>query len=596
MDLAEDLRASLHEILVRGTIEIRENGSRLTSASPLSWEVRGSAEKPLLHLWSENCNVTRRVLAITRHAENRLALAVERFGRMKPERMELVRLEFSRGEKEVSREGFCERLRRILAEQFPDEALEKISVAPDLEHSLSRIYVRGILRHGSMSIAFLAVPEDESQDALESSLTFGLLWLERSRQSAKRAGLATLRLILPRGKSGALANRLRAMDTRLAIQIFELDPLQETLERVDPCASGNVASWLVPRREMHLLLDRAKAALGPIVAMSPESIRAHASPQNQEVVLRFRGLAFARWQENKVYFGSNSVWQELRPENERALKQLIANLQNFRNPLASNVRHAMYRAQPERWMQTLVFDDVSRIDIALDSACVYEQVFAQVAGQHGVLDLLCVTRSRRLAILELKAAENVGLPLQAADYWSRICWHQKQGDFARYGYFPGLELHAAPPLVYLIAPALRFHPTSDILQRYLLPEIQSCVGCAYVRNSNLETHTVYRGWKSEISSSPRAGCRLTSRGYFEFVVRARAGRRTIDFHREIHSVMVLESAKFGARYRSSRGLAANSYFCIKNSREIAAEINQNCSFLVAAGKPKLRHPRTCRGR
>lgn len=125
MDLAEDLRACLTEILIPGTVEIRENGCRVTSASPLSWEVRGSTEKPLLHLWSENCNVTRRVLAITHHAENRLTLAVERFGRLKPERMELVRLEFSRGEREVSREGFCERLRRILAEQFPDETLEK---------------------------------------------------------------------------------------------------------------------------------------------------------------------------------------------------------------------------------------------------------------------------------------------------------------------------------------------------------------------------------------------------------------------------------------------------------------------------------------
>jgi hypothetical protein len=123
-------------------------------------------------------------------------------------------------------------------------------------------------------------------------------------------------------------------------------------------------------------------------------------------------------------------------------------------------------------MQTLVHQDVTRIDISLDPTHVYEQVFAQVAGQHGILDLLCVTRNRRLAIVELKAAENVDLPLQAADYWSRIRWHQSQGDFARYGYFPGIELQAAPPLVYLIAPALRFHPTTYILHRYLSREME----------------------------------------------------------------------------------------------------------------------------
>jgi hypothetical protein len=472
MNLAEDLRASLQDILVSGTVEIRENGSRVTSASPLSWEIRGNAEKPLLHLWSENCNITRRVVAITDNSQDRLTLAVERFGRLRPERIEIVRLDYAPGPRDLSREGFCEQLRRILAEQFPDETLEKISVAQDLEHSLSKIYTRGILHRGSSQIAFLAVPEGESQDAIESSLTYGLLWLEKSRQSAKRAALAVLRLILPKGKSAVLANRLRALDERFTIEVYELDSRRETLERVDPCATGNVSSWLVPRRETQLLLDRASSALAPLIALSPESIRAHASPHTQEVVLRFRGMAFARWHENKVFFGSDSTWAELRNKNEPALKQLIANLQNFRNPLASNVRHPLYRAQAERWMQTLVHHDVTRVDISLDREHVYEQVFAQVAGQHGILDLLCVTRNRRLAILELKATENVDLPLQAADYWSRIRWHQSQGDFARYGYFPGLELQPAPPLVYLIAPALRFHPTTDIFQRYLSRDIE----------------------------------------------------------------------------------------------------------------------------
>ena len=472
MNLAEDLRASLQEILVQGTVEIRENGGRVTSVAPLSWEVRGDVEKPLLHLWSENCNVTRRVVAITDNSQDRLALAVERFGRAKPERMEIVRLVHAPGPRDLSREGYCEQLRRILAEQFPDETLEKISVAQDLEHSLSKIYTRGILHRGSAHVAFLAVPEGESQDALESSLTYGLLWLEKSRQSAKRAALATLRLILPKGKSAILANRLRALDECLAVEVYELDPQRETLEHVDPCASGNVASWLVPRRERQLLLDRSSFALAPLIALSPDSIRAHASPHTQEVVLRFCGLTFARWHENKVFFGSDSTWAELRAKNEPALKQLIANLRNFRSPLASNLRHALYRAQAERWMQTLVHQDVTRIDISLDPEHVYEQVFAQVAGQRGILDLLCVTRNRRLAILELKATENVDLPFQAADYWSRIRWHQLQGDFARYGYFPGLELQPASPLVYLIAPALRFHPTTDILQRYLSRDME----------------------------------------------------------------------------------------------------------------------------
>ncbi len=472
MELAEELRACLRDLSAGGTIEIRENGGRVPSGAPLSWEVRGAPAKPLLHLWSENCNVTRRVLAITDQTEGRVALAVECFGRTKPQRLEIIRLGYERDAKGLSREEFCEQLRRILAERFPDETLEKVSIAADLEHSLSRVYARGICRKGKVHYAFLAVPDEETPDALESSLTYGLLWLEHTRQNGRCGSPSVLRLILPKGKAAALAARIQAIDPRVALQIYERDAQRETLERVDPCTDGNINRRLVPRRESQSLLDRAAAAIAPLLALAPEAIRVHASPQTQEVVLRFRGLPFARWSEECVNFGMDGHWYELNAHHEAALKQLVLNLQNFRHPLASDTRHPLYRAQAERWMQTMVMDNVSQIDLALDPAHVYEQVFAQTAGQHGVLDLLCVTRAHRLAILELKAVENPDLPLQAGDYWSRICRLQAQGDLARYGYFPGVELHSDPPVVYLVAPALRFHPSTDVLLRYLRPEME----------------------------------------------------------------------------------------------------------------------------
>jgi hypothetical protein len=472
MVFGEELRASLQRLLASGPIEIRESGGRITPTMPVSWEVRGAGEKPLLHLWAENCNVTRRVLGITDQTDERVVLAVERFGRTAPERLEIVRLDFKRSPKEISREDFCEQLRRILAETFPDETVEKLSIAADLEHSLSRMYARGISRKGAARGAFLAVPEGETPDAVASSLTFALLWLERARQTGGQGNVSFLRLILPEGKSGLLAHQLGALNPRLSIQIYELNSLYERVERVDPCSHGNVNSWLVPRRESELLKGRADGALAAIVALAPEAISAHAVPQEQEVVLRFRGLPFARWQDGRVYFGGDGAWEELRRGNEDRLKQLVLSLQNCRNPLASSLQHPLYRAQAERWLQSMVMQDMSRVDVTLDPEHVYEQVFAQAGGQHGVLDLLGVTKTKRLAILELKATENPDLPLQAADYWVRIRRHQAQGDLARYGYFSGLQLQAAPPIVYLVAPALRFHPTTDTILRYLSPELE----------------------------------------------------------------------------------------------------------------------------
>jgi hypothetical protein len=117
-----------------GAAELCENGGRLAPLSKLSWEVRGADDKPLLHIWSEQYNLTRRVIAITDHSDARLVLAVERFGRSGPDRLEFVRIDFERSARELSREEFCERLRGSLASQFPDETVESATISADFPY------------------------------------------------------------------------------------------------------------------------------------------------------------------------------------------------------------------------------------------------------------------------------------------------------------------------------------------------------------------------------------------------------------------------------------------------------------------------------
>jgi len=470
--LADTLRSRLQDFLASGMVEIRDAGGRISPNGELSWEVRGADAKPLLHLWTGNCNLTRRVVSILDESDSRVALAVERFGRHHPDRLELVRVDFQRGAKTLSRKDFCERLRRILAEQFPDEEAEKLSIATDLAHTFSGAYVRGISRKGNTRCAFLAVPEGESVDAVESSLTYALLWLDHARQTAAHRNLSYLRLILPQGQSAALAHRLGALTPQLAIRVYELNPMDERITRVEPRADGNVTSWLVPHRESQELLARSLEQLAPIIALAPDAITPHPIPAEQEIVLRFRGLPFVRWSDSRVFFGVTTCTQELSAATEGKLRQLVRYLQKHRDPSSCGGRHALFRAQAERWMQSLVAQDLTRIDLNLDPAHLYEQVFAHAGGQHGVLDLLTITRSKRLAILELKASENPDLPLQAADYWLRVRRHLAEGHFAQYGYFAGMQLQTAAPLVYLVAPALRFHPTTDTLLQYLSPEME----------------------------------------------------------------------------------------------------------------------------
>jgi hypothetical protein len=472
VDFAEELEASLKEFMASGLVEIHEEGGHATSFSELSWEVRGNGEKPLLHLWSERLNLTRRVLAITDHSDQRMVLAVERFGRAKPVRLEFVRREFERGARKLSREEFRERLNQLLAEQFPDETVESLTISPDLEHSLSGNYARGLLRRGSARNAVLAVPSGETSDSMDNSLTFALLWLARARNASVGGTIAGLRLILPKNAARAVAHRFGALDPRLAAELYEHDALLNVLERIDPRSVGNVDSWLVPVRESDSLLQRAKPEIAPIIAEAPKSISVHPVLPARQVWLRFRGLPFARWEDGRVYFGISDRREELTTTSRPALKRLLHDLELHRHPLATDTRHALYRAQPERWLESLVSEDVTRVDAALDARFVYSQVFAGEGVERGILDLLTVTRTGRLAIIELKASEHIHLPLQAADYWLRVRKHLENGTIVRYGYFPGIELQKIPPLVYLVAPALRFHPSTDELLKYLSPEME----------------------------------------------------------------------------------------------------------------------------
>ncbi len=253
MELAAELEACLKEFMASGAVEIREGGGRVSPSNGLSWEVRGAAEKPLLHLWSEQCNLTRRVLAITDHSEQRLVLAVERFGRAKPDRLEFIRVEFEPSARDLSRQAFCERLGRILAEQFPDESLESLTVSPDLEHSLSGNYARGLLRCGSSHTAVLGVPDGEPAGVVENSLTFALLWFDRSRHSCRRGHVAGLRIISPRNTSRSIASRILALDSshwpqKLSPCILFRSPVRSRCISADfPSPAGTMAAFFLER-------------------------------------------------------------------------------------------------------------------------------------------------------------------------------------------------------------------------------------------------------------------------------------------------------------------------------------------------------------
>ncbi len=151
---------------------------------------------------------------------------------------------------------------------------------------------------------------------------------------------------------------------------------------------------------------------------------------------------------------------------------------------------------PERRLEEQVRAHLETIDSQLQGP-VYGQVPAFAANDRDLIDLLSADRHGRLAVLELKASEDINLPLQALDYWMRVDWHGRRDEFTARGYFPGRHLAKVPPRLYFVAPALDFHPSNATVLRYFSPAIDwEMIGVAHPRSGALSV-AFRRGSRSE---------------------------------------------------------------------------------------------------
>jgi len=175
--------------------------------------------------------------------------------------------------------------------------------------------------------------------------------------------------------------------------------------------------------------------------------------------------------EQEIVFGVGAEERVLEDRNWTAFAELLEKLREARHPYGAR-QERLFRMHPERWLESLVMTDVSVIDERLEAESVYSQVPAFSAADRAMIDVLTLTRAGRLAVLELKADEDIHLPLQGLDYWARVRWHHSRGEFLKFGYFGGREMAGEDPLLFLVAPALRVHPATDAILKYVSPEIE----------------------------------------------------------------------------------------------------------------------------
>jgi hypothetical protein len=474
--LARALRQYLAE--ARDAVVV-EDGAVSFEMGRAHYSVSAEHGKCVLHLWSDERNLVRRVVEAEEKA-GVLRLAVLRFGQNRPSRLDICRDRDQRtaSARQTSRRVYQQRLRRVLPRHFPEFTLAQMTSAVDLERSFGPVYARGLLRRGRSAFAFLGVNGDETQAAVDAALTFGILWLNACRESLPALQVEGLKLLLPAGRAAVARERMAHLDRDAAQwQLFELAEREEQFTQLDTSDRGNLATRLVHCCDEAAARRRFAAAIERVTALCPQVKVAVLSPA--EIAFRLHGLEFARARvaaegfrnHPEIVFGAGAAENVLTDQNAADFESLVKMLAEVRHASGSR-DDPCWRLHPERWLESLVIRDVTALDDRLLAAPVYSQVPAFSAADRAMIDVLAATRDRRLAVLELKAEEDIHLPLQGVDYWARVRWHHGRGELTRFGYFPGGELAPGAPLLILVAPAFHIHPATDTLLRFLSTEIE----------------------------------------------------------------------------------------------------------------------------
>jgi hypothetical protein len=246
--------------------------------------------------------------------------------------------------------------------------VDSLTASPDLEHSLSGLYVRGTMHEGARGWALLVAGPSEA-DTVENMLAFGILWLDWCRNHSDKRAVEGLRLFAPEGTTRALRERALALSPAAKTEIFEMREPDSVMQRIDSGDAGNLESFLVPRSEMETAIAVTGETTARIRAMLPRNAAAitlRVAARTGEVAFCFRGVEFAPRNRDGVFFGLGKSFARLNTGSEPRLRKLLHDLDIHRSPLASDSKHRLYRGWPERWLESIVVEDSAKLDALLD--------------------------------------------------------------------------------------------------------------------------------------------------------------------------------------------------------------------------------------
>lgn len=391
--------------------------------------------------------------------------------------LELIpRVSFSRLLEDVSavRRARASTLAQLARAQAPRSIIERVSLSAGAGFNRPGNFARILLKHMSARICVTGMVSRAAPQVVDALLSSTLIWLARLRETSRspKLWIAVEKPCLEplRQRTALLREDIRCITT-----LFEIDEEWRALT-------------LVPQRELEELLDERPKRISAyktevsevaarIIARAPQAIDLVRSRHGE--TLRFHGLPFARvrrtFNEERVRFGLDSSRRLLLDEStEEEWNNLLRELAEHRRHDAPARHHALYRQTPEAWLESILRRDIKRLDPGLRLAPLHAQFrLAQTKSTASrPVDLLALRDDGRLAVIELKVTEDREHVLQGADYWRRVEASRRQGAIRRARLFDDARISDEPPLLYLVAPALRFHRAFLTLARSLRSEIE----------------------------------------------------------------------------------------------------------------------------
>jgi hypothetical protein len=376
--------------------------------------------------------------------------------------------------------------------------IESAVLSPGRRRDQPGRYARIVLRRKHERIAVTATVANSDARNVDSLFSSALLWFNRLQQRPRRPLIERLIIAVEPNVLEAARQRhvLLRESLRQRIQLCEIradgkrgssptvregvrlsaDEAWQQLEPVRPFERKHLWRKRLTRFPP-IVEDETIERVKQIIALRPEAIDVVTSRHGQ--TLRYHGLPFARvrgvMDRYRIWFGIEGSRRRLLDDyHEQDWIKLWRDLENHRNGDCRDKSHWFYRAAGEAWLESILRRDISKLDPGLIVAPLHAQFRTSHGGPTGArpIDLLALRYDGRLAVIELKVNEDREHVFQGVDYWRRVEAHRRRGHISTAKLFGEREISDESPLVYLVAPTLRFHPSFTTLARTIAPDIE----------------------------------------------------------------------------------------------------------------------------